>query len=113
MAGAAKSSRLTRLRRRTCALLVVCLSGLSTLSAQTRLTLQQAGARNEAGDFAPSRVGDNVIVRGVVNAPAFRFAVPEYRMLAIEDGDYGAVLQVTGADNRLDAFQPGDDLEVH
>jgi hypothetical protein len=113
MAEAAKPGLLTRLRRGTCALLVVCLPGCWTLSAQTRLTLQQAGSRNQAPDFAPARVGDNVILRGVVNAPAIRFAVPpEYKLLAIEDGDYGAVLKVTGSGTSLDAFQPGDDIEV-
>ena len=76
---------------------------------QTRLTLTQVGARS-GPDYMPSHAGENVIVRGVVNAEAFHF--PEYTIVAIEDGKAGAILQVTPPDNRLDELLPGQQIEV-
>ncbi len=78
--------------------------------AQTPLTLAEIGKRNPADQFVPAHMGQNVVVRGVASGPAFQF--PDYTLLAIEDGEYGGVLQVFGDDRRLDGFRAGDDLEV-
>jgi CheY-like chemotaxis protein len=78
--------------------------------AQTNLSLQEAGARNPSANFAPTRLGERVKVRGVVNSPAYHF--PNHTLLAIEDGRYGAILKVDSRDPSLDPFHPGDDLEV-
>ena len=77
-------------------------------AAQTRLTLEQAAARS-APVYTPTLAGQKVVVQGVVSAPAFHF--PGYRLLAFDDGRYGAVLSVPAGDTRLDAFHPGDQVE--
>jgi GAF domain-containing protein len=83
---------------------------LRPAAGQTRMTLAEAGARNPAEGYAPLHVGAHVIVRGVVSGPAFRF--PGYSLLAIEDGQYGAVLHVQGSDGRLEKFAPGNEIQV-
>jgi CheY-like chemotaxis protein len=80
------------------------------LFGQTRVSLEQAGARDPNAEFRPRRLNEHVLVRGVVNSPAFHF--PDHRLLAIEDGTHGAILRVEGEDQRLDGYRPGDDLEV-
>jgi GAF domain-containing protein len=87
-------------------LALACASG----AAQTTLSLEQAGARNPSADFAPTHVKRKVLVRGVVNAPAFHF--PNHTLLTIEDGDYGGVLKVEAQDTRLDSYRAGDELQV-
>jgi GAF domain-containing protein/CheY-like chemotaxis protein len=89
-------------------LLLVC--SVAGLPAQIPLTLQQAGERNPAADYKPVHADRKVVLRGVVNAHSYHF--PEYSMLAIEDGQYGAVLKVAYPDQRLDAYRPGDEIEV-
>jgi len=86
--------------------LAVCLPG----SAQSRLTLKEAASRDVSKGYGPSHYGQTVVVRGVVNAPVFHF--PDYSLLAMEDGDYGAVIQMPGANTPLDNFHPGDEIEV-
>ena len=80
------------------------------LTAQTHLSLQEAGARDSGQEYRPAHLDQTVTLRGVVNAPSFHF--PDYSLLAIEDGRYGAVLKVEGEDKRLDAYRPGDEIEV-
>src|ERR1051325_3305606 len=75
---------------------------LCLAAGYTPLSLGDLGSRDPSREFAGSRVGETVAVRGVVNGPAFHF--PDYTLLAIEDGHDGAVLQVEGDDRRLDAF---------
>jgi signal transduction histidine kinase len=82
----------------------------ATVGAQTPLSLRQASQRSAAADFLPKHLNERAIVRGIVNSPAFHF--PDHSLLAIEDGDYGAVLRVDGGDTRLDEFHPGDELET-
>jgi GAF domain-containing protein/CheY-like chemotaxis protein len=77
--------------------------------AQNRISLQQLGARIPPA-YTPAHQGEKVIIAGVVSAAAFHF--PNYRMLALEDGAYGAALKVDAQDNRLDRFRPGDEIEV-
>lgn len=89
---------------------MVAALALAPALAQTPLTLEQAGERSPARDFAPVHNGESVAVRGVVNAPAFHF--PDHTLLAIEDGKYGAILKVAAVDQRLDRFRPGDELSV-
>jgi GAF domain-containing protein/CheY-like chemotaxis protein len=55
-------------------------------------------------------MGQVVVVRGVVSAPAIHFL--EYSMLAIQDGRNGGVLRVPKTDNSLDSFHPGDEIEA-
>ena len=83
---------------------------MAPLAAQTRLSLQEAGVRNPARDYRPVHLDQKVVLRGVVNAPSYHF--PDYSLLAFEDGGYGGVLKVNGRDQRLDAFRPGDEIEV-
>src|ERR1051325_1477797 len=85
--------------------------GCMSLGAQTTLSLEQAGARNPSANFSPTHLNERVIVQGVVNSRAYHF--PNYTLLAIDDGSFGAVLKVDGADTRLDAYRPGDDLQVN
>jgi CheY-like chemotaxis protein len=80
------------------------------LAAQPRLSLQEVGARDPRSEYRPVHLDQKVVLRGVVNAPSFHF--PDYSLLAIEDGQDGAVLKVTGRDQRLDTCRPGDEIEV-
>ena len=80
------------------------------VSAQTRLTLQQVGVRNSSDNFAPAHLGERVIISGTVNSPAFHFQ--GYSLLAIEDRDAGAVLQLTGNDLHPGAFRPGNRVDA-
>src|ERR1700676_5320947 len=90
---------------------VVCaLAACMPAAAQSQFTLSEVGARDAAAGFAPFHVGRSVVVRGVVNAPAFHF--PDYSLLSIEDGQHAAVLQALGAISRLDGYQPGDEIQV-
>src|SRR4051794_24066001 len=82
----------------------------AALHAQTPLSLEEAASRNPAADYLPRHVDRQVRLRGVVNCPAFHF--PDQTLLAIEDGHYGAILRVEGADARLNSFTPGDEVEA-
>jgi GAF domain-containing protein/CheY-like chemotaxis protein len=88
------------------------LAGLSCLPlmAQTTLSLREAGARNPSANYTPAHLNEKVILQGVVNASSYHF--PDYKLLAIQDDQYGAVIKVGAEDNRLDAMRPGDVLEV-
>jgi len=79
-------------------------------AAQTARTALADVNRRSPPNQIPALEGKNVKVRGVVNAPAFHF--PNYNLLGIQDGLAGVVLQVEERDPRLDAFHPGDILEV-
>jgi len=43
------------------------------VSAQTQLTLREAGARNPSADYAPKHLGEKVTVKGTVNSTVFHF----------------------------------------
>jgi hypothetical protein len=73
------------------------------------MTLEQMGAR-AAPNFTPAHDGETVEIAGVVSMPPFHFT--GYTLLAIEDGKYGAVLNVKSGDGRLDELHPGDQIEV-
>jgi GAF domain-containing protein/CheY-like chemotaxis protein len=81
----------------------------TSLAAQTSLSLEQVGYR-QPPDYKPSFDGQEVIIRGTVNAPPNHF--PLYSTLTVDDGHFGAALEVLGTDTRLDGFHPGDELEV-
>lgn len=89
--------------------LVFLLSGVGAF-AQTPMSLEEVGARNPAAAFAPAHLNQRVLIRGVVNSPAFHF--PDHSLLAIEDGAYGAVLRVVRGDDRLDSYRAGDDIQI-
>jgi CheY-like chemotaxis protein len=80
------------------------------LQAQPLLSLEEVSARNPATEFRPKRLGERVLVRGIVNSPAFHF--PDHSLLAIEDGNYGAILRVERQDPKLDTYRPGDEIQV-
>jgi GAF domain-containing protein len=88
----------------------VCLAlACGSAGAQTRITLSQLGFR-KASDYSSTYAGQRVVVRGVVSAPAFHFAV--YSALAIQDGRGGGVLKVAQPDVSLDRYRPGDEIEA-
>ena len=81
-------------------------------AAQKQLTLEEVNARRPP-DSGPAHSGETVTVRGVVSAPAYHF--PDYALLAIDDGRFGAVVaavQSPQRDARLDGLHPGDEIEV-
>jgi GAF domain-containing protein/CheY-like chemotaxis protein len=80
------------------------------VAAQTPLPLKDVGARDASADFAPKFLNHRVVIRGVVNSPAFHF--PDHSLLTFEDGNYGAVLRVNRGDDRLDAYHPGDEIQA-
>jgi CheY-like chemotaxis protein len=81
-----------------------------TLAGQNTLTLQQVGARNPSAGYLPSHLNEQVVVQGTVNTPLLNFT--DHKLLAIDDGSYGAVLRVTPGDEVLDRYRPGDDVQV-
>src|SRR5437879_3908265 len=82
----------------------------SSLTGQTTLSLEQLEARNPSTGYQPLHLNEQVVIQGVVNSPVFDFT--DHKLLAIEDGNYGAMLRVPSGDLRLDAYRPGDDLQV-
>src|SRR5882724_1216193 len=88
----------------------LCLAlGLPLSSADRRISLQELGSRNPA-DFSARNLGQTVVVRGVVSAPAYHFT--DYNLLAIEDRSHGGVLKVPARDKWLDRFRPGEEVEA-
>ena len=83
---------------------IFCLCLAASLSAQTRLTLQQAGSRM-APDWTPVYDGKEVLVSGQVSAaPVW---VSESLYLAIQDqAGYGLLLE--GSERQFRDFAPGD-----
>jgi GAF domain-containing protein len=107
MAASPDAIRITRWRG---VLLGVCLAVACTpVRAQTRISLAQLGFRTDP-DFAATYAGQNVVVRGVVSAPALHFA--EYSTLAIQDGRNGGVLKLPVPDSSLDRYRPGEQIEA-
>jgi hypothetical protein len=107
MAVTAVAIRLTAARYTALAvsLAAVCLPAF----AQTPISLDQLAFRSGPAHSAVY-AGQQVVVRGVVNAPAFHFQ--EYTMLAIQDSRRGGVLKVLRANKSLDDYRPGDELEA-
>ncbi|MGP8244648.1 MAG: GAF domain-containing protein [Bryobacteraceae bacterium] len=63
-------------------------------------------------DLGAEYAGQRAAIRGTVNSRAFRFR--SYTILTIEDATGGAALQAFGDDQqRLEAYQPGDQIEAH
>ncbi len=81
----------------------------ASADSPARLTLEELGARR-APDFSPLHAGKFVLVRGVVSAAVFHF--PAYALLPIEDSAHGAIIEGTGDGRELEAYAPGDDIEV-
>jgi len=61
-------------------------------------------------DYGAAHAGQEVLIRGTVNAAPFHF--PEYTVLTIQDGDAGAALHVPAAATVLDPYLPGDMVEA-
>jgi GAF domain-containing protein len=111
MAGGAKPSRLRVRVWHSGAVLALALGEVCfPARAQPVLSLAELARRNPADQFAPAHLGETVVVLGVASGSAFQF--PDYTLLAIQDGEYGAVVQVSGDDRRLDTYRAGDHLEV-
>ena len=106
MAGSSKPRPLRRWRLGTALAALACFQAFS----QTRLSLEEMGARGAQPDYLPAHRGERVVVRGVVSARAFHF--PEYTLLAIQAAVGGGALRAGKGDLKLDAFVPGDDVEA-
>ncbi|HEV8038824.1 MAG TPA: GAF domain-containing protein [Bryobacteraceae bacterium] len=101
---AAESKRFIRVHSRSFAALF-CFA--AALSAQTRLTLQQAGSRM-APDWTPVYDGTEVLVSGQVSAPPVWISESLY--LAVQDqAGYGLMLE--GSERQFRDFAPGDFVE--
>ena len=90
-------------------LLGLCLALSSPLRAQIKLSLDQLESR-KLPDFTSLYAGRSVQIRGVVATGAA--VVPGYALLAIQDANGGAVLQLPQENTRLAAYHPGDELQV-
>src|SRR5215472_14534841 len=80
-----------------------------TAAAQLRLTPQQATAR-KSPDYSPALAGQMVTVQGIVSSPAIHF--PGFTLLFLEQNHHGVALEVAETDRDVDAYSPGDQLEV-
>lgn len=101
----ARHAKESRVRIRLLALAVLA---CGTASAQNAVSLGDLSQRNPS-DYSSAKVGQKLVVRGTVNARPYHF--PQYTVVTIEDGQYGAALEVLGAGNtQLDSFQPGDQV---
>jgi signal transduction histidine kinase len=85
---------------------VLALAGMAT--AQTRLSLQEAGSRKR-DTYAPAYEGQQIEVLGTAASYAVRLR--EYSHLVIEDGD-GHGLTLDGPEATLTGIRPGDRLDV-
>ena len=91
----------------TAAIPVRCIAGAE---APVSLTLEELN-RRKLPDYTPLHLDQAVKVRGVVNAPLFRF--PTHSILTIQQGPGGAALETEGTDaTLLGAFHPGDEVEA-
>ncbi len=79
------------------------------LSAQTHISLAEVSARRPP-DYTAVHLDESVTVRGVVDAPPFRF--PEYTILTLQDGLAGGALELPNPDTSLDFLHPGDEIEA-
>lgn len=87
---------------------VVCLAFGLIASAQTKITLQQAGSRVPP-DFTPKYEGEEVLVSGQVSSAPIWITDSYY--LAIQDaGAYGLLLE--GAAHQFLGLEPGDWVEA-
>jgi GAF domain-containing protein len=108
MADSPNSRRL----RRACVVMLGLARVIACLHAAppVSLSLEEVGRRRPA-DLAALHLDEKVIVRGVVNTSVYRF--PEYSLLGIQDARGGAVaIKAAVPDTRLDALQPGYEIEV-
>ena len=107
MAGSPRPGCVRRAGRAALALLA--LVSASARAQTTTLKLEDVNVRNSL-NFAPKHEGEKVTVTGTVNASPFHF--PAYSLLTLEAPGFGAVLRVMDRDARLDAFKPGDEIQV-
>ncbi|HEV2689582.1 MAG TPA: GAF domain-containing protein, partial [Bryobacteraceae bacterium] len=87
---------------------VICLLVALPALAQTRITLEQAGAR-AAPDWTPAWEGKEVIVTGQVSARSL--SAGAMRLLPIQDGSSHG-LWLEGTAQQFDGLEPGDWLEA-
>ena len=93
---------------RNIAALAIGLALASAVTAQTRLSLQQAGSRI-APDFIPAYEGQEVVVSGQISAPAI-LITDSYYLPIQDDAQYGLMLQ--GAESKFKDLAPGDWIEA-
>jgi CheY-like chemotaxis protein len=106
MAASAKPRRLKRWRMGAALAALACWPAF----CQTRLSLEELGARGPQPDYLPAHRGERALVRGVVSARPFHF--PDYTLLAIQADGRGGALRAGKGDLKLGAFVPGDDVEA-
>jgi signal transduction histidine kinase/ActR/RegA family two-component response regulator len=87
---------------------VLWLTFLLSVSAQTRLTLQQAGSRTPP-DWTPTYETQNVTVTGQVSVRPI-WASDSYYVAIQDDAGYGLILQ--GNISQFQSMEPGDWVEV-
>lgn len=108
MVGSPKSGRLKFAQGMSMALLLAPV--LLPASAPLELTLREVNSR-KLPDYSSVYVNKIVKVQGVVNAEAYHF--PSFTVIAVQDPQQGGtVLNVAVGDTRLDAYRPGDELQV-
>jgi signal transduction histidine kinase/CheY-like chemotaxis protein len=88
--------------------LLVGILAAACASAQSHISLQQAGSR-EGRDFTPVYEGREVVVSGQVNSRPVLAADVYY--LAIQDATWFGLL-MQGAESRFHDFEPGDWVEA-
>jgi GAF domain-containing protein/CheY-like chemotaxis protein len=105
MAASSEANGLKRLGRIAAAAAVA----FSSCSLEALDSIKDVMARKPPY-FTPARKGEMVTIRGTVSAPIFHF--PDYKLLALQDGSYGTVIQVPENSRDLDSYKQGDQLEV-
>src|SRR5947208_2266789 len=83
------ATRVARYGRATLLLALALCAALN--AAPRRISLSELGKRNNT-DFSPLYLGQQVAIRGVVSLGAIH--VNDYALVAIQDGEYGAVLKL-------------------
>jgi CheY-like chemotaxis protein len=107
MAAISKPGGMSRIRGMTLPMLWTL--GVLSAAGQTRISLEQLETRKPP-EFTPVYEGRNVLIRGVVSDSAYH--LPGFTILPIQDERGGGVLQVPQDSKQLNAFRPGDELEV-
>src|SRR5690242_15416153 len=91
-----------------CLIFAIACATLLSVQGQTRLSLQEAGARKPES-FTPAHEGEQVQVEGTAASRAIRLR--DYSHLVIEDeSNHGLTLDAP--EGTLTGIEPGDRLEV-
>ncbi|HMD50696.1 MAG TPA: hypothetical protein VKG79_16410, partial [Bryobacteraceae bacterium] len=102
------SSEPVRPKRLAWILLLLCAAVIPPLSAQTRLTLEQAQSRT-GPDYVPTYEGKDVVVAGQISARPI-LITDSYYLPIQDEAQYGLLLQ--GTEARFRNLEPGDWIEA-